>query len=97
MVCDRMSGLLKMNGRGYLVHRPDRLPEILATMTAHRLAPKRIKFVYPKPGMEANMVLIEAIKDGKPNGTRIIPPLIVAGEDGEYGPEVQAMLNGSNV
>ncbi len=25
MVCDRMSGLLKMNGRGYLVHRPDRL------------------------------------------------------------------------
>ena len=97
MVCDRMSGLLKMNGRGYLVHRPDRLPEILATMTAHRLAPKRIKFVYPKPGMEANIVLIEAIKDGKPNGTRIMPPLIVAGEDGKYGPEVQAMLNGSNI
>lgn len=97
MVCDRMSGLLKMNGRGYLVHRPERLPEILATMTAHRLAPKRIKFVYPKPGMEANIVLIEAIKDGKPNGTRIMPPLIVAGEDGKYGPEVQEMLNGSNI
>lgn len=30
-VCDRMSGLLKMNGHGYLVHRPDRLTEILAT------------------------------------------------------------------
>ncbi len=44
------------------------------------------QYVYPKPGMEANMVLIEAIKDGKPKGTRIMPPLIVAGEDGEYGP-----------
>lgn len=97
MVCDRMSGLLKMNGRGYLVHRPDRLPEILQTLTSHRLAPKRIKFIYPKPNTEANMVLIEAIKDGKPNGTRIMPPLIVAGEDGEYGPEVQAMLHGPNV
>ena len=83
-VCDRMSGLLKMNGHGYLVHRPDRLTEILATLADHRLEPKRIQFVYPKPGMDANMVLIEVIKDGKPGGSKIMPGFLVADVSGEY-------------
>ena len=83
-VCDRMSGLLKMNGHGYLVHRPDRLTEILATLADHRLEPKRIQFVYPKPGMDANMVLIEVIKDGKPGGSKIMPGFLVVDVSGEY-------------
>lgn len=91
-VCDRMSGLLKMNGHGYLVHRPDRLPEILATLSQNRLAPKRVQFVYPKPGADANMVLIEAIKDGKPGGCKVLPGFLVANPDGSYRPEVAALL-----
>lgn len=68
MVAKQMSGLLKMNGHGYLVHRPDRLTEIMTTLQEHRLVPKRLRFIYPKPGREANMMLIEVIKDGKPGG-----------------------------
>lgn len=93
-VLDRMGGLLKMNGHGYLVHRPDRLPEILAKLIKHRLIPKRIRFIYPKPGQEANMVLIDSIKDGKPAGLKVIEPLIVGTSDGNYTDEVKAMLNG---
>lgn len=93
-VIEIMSGLLKMNGHGYLVHRPDRLPEILSTLAAHRLAPKQIRFVYPKQGRNANMVLIEAIKDGRKGGTKILPPLIVSQDDDQYGPEVREMLYG---
>ncbi|MEE6663092.1 tRNA1(Val) (adenine(37)-N6)-methyltransferase [Limosilactobacillus fermentum] len=91
-VCDRMSGLLKMNGHGYLVHRPDRLTEILATLADHRLEPKRIQFVYPKPGMDANMVLIEVIKDGKPGGSKIMPGFLVADASGEYTPAMKKAL-----
>jgi tRNA1(Val) A37 N6-methylase TrmN6 len=91
-VCDRMSGLLKMNGHGYLVHRPVRLTEILATLASHRLEPKRIQFVYPKPGSEANMVLIEVIKDGKPGGTKVLPGFLVANQDGTYTPAMKKAL-----
>lgn len=94
-VVQTMSGLLKMNGHAYLVHRPDRLTEILSTMAANRLAPKRIRFVHPKQDREANMVLIEAIKDGRSGGVKVIPPLIVSTDDDQYGPEVGAMLYGN--
>lgn len=92
-VINRMSGLLKMNGHAYLVHRPGRLVEILAKLSAARLAPKRIQFVYPRKGREANMVVIEAIKDGKQGGLKVAPPLIVHHGTG-YSPAVQEMLYG---
>ena len=93
-VVSQMSGLLKMNGRGYLVHRPDRLPEILQELTTHRLAPKRIRFIFPKRDRDANIVLIEAIKDGRPGGVKIVPPLVVNDEQVDYSPEVRRMLYG---
>ncbi len=40
--------VLKSNGRLTMVHRPERFLDIIETMTAHNLAPKRIQFVYPK-------------------------------------------------
>lgn len=92
-VVDRMSGLLKMNGHGYLVHRPSRLTEILAKLAAVRLVPKRLQFIYPRSGREANMVVIEAIKDGKPGGLKVNAPLIVHQGQG-YSPAVKEMLYG---
>lgn len=93
-VIDRMSGLLKMNGRAYLVHRPDRLPEILHKLTANRLVPKRIQFIYPKMGSESNIVLTEAIKDGRPGGCRVVSPVIVHQQSGDYTPMIKEMLYG---
>lgn len=93
-VLQQMSGLLKMNGHGYLVHRPDRLTEILMKCQQYRLAPKRLQFVYPKPGKEANILLLEVIKDGKEGGLKITPPVIVHDEAGDYMPAVQELLYG---
>lgn len=88
------SGLLKMKGKTFFVHRPDRLPEILSKMVNHRLAPKKIQFVHPKEGKEANMVLIEAIKDGNAAGIRIMPPIVVYGDNDEYTQTVQEIVYG---
>lgn len=93
-VVETTSGLLKMNGKAYFVHRPDRLLELLNLLASHRLAPKRIRLVYPKPGREANMVLVEAIKDGHPGGQRFLAPLTVYNANGDYTAEVQALLYG---
>lgn len=88
------SRLLKMNGKLFLVHRPDRLGEILNMMEKTRLSPKRIQFAYGHDGEEANVVLIEAIKDGKSGGVRIMPPIIEY-EGSEYSEEMKAMLYGN--
>ncbi|MBD8071033.1 tRNA1(Val) (adenine(37)-N6)-methyltransferase [Bacillus sp. PS06] len=85
------SQLVKQGGKVALVHRPGRLLDILTLMRAHRLEPKRMRFVYPKEGKEANTLLIEGIKDGKPD-LKILPPLIVYNQNNEYTAEVNDIL-----
>lgn len=94
-IIEVISGLLKMGGKMYMVHRPERLQEIFSLLAKNRLVPKRIRLVYPKAGREANMVLIEAIKDGNPGGLRFIPPVTVYDEQDEYLPEVKRVLYGT--
>lgn len=86
--------LLKTNGRLAMVHRPDRFLDILHAMELENIAPKRIQFVYPKVGKEANTLLIEGIKQGKKDGLRILPPLYIYNENNDYQPEMKAMLFG---
>ncbi|WP_084242257.1 tRNA1(Val) (adenine(37)-N6)-methyltransferase [Planomicrobium okeanokoites] len=87
------SQLLKQGGKAAFVHRSGRLIDLITAMRANRLEPKRVRLVYPKAGKEANTLLIEGIKDGKPD-LKILPPLIVYGDDGEYTEEVREMLYG---
>ena len=89
--------LLKTNGHFYMVHRPERLDEIMAKCAAARLAVKRLQFVYPKADREANMVLVDAIKDGRPNGVRVMPPIVAYTEQDEYTPQVKTILHGDDL
>lgn len=77
-----------------MVHRPQRLGEIMTIFRQYRLEPKLIRFVHPRIDAEANMVLIEALRDGKPD-VRILPPLIVYNEKGQYSPEIMQIYYGS--
>lgn len=88
------SKLLKQGGKAAFVHRSGRLIDIIMAMRAHRLEPKRVRLVYPKAGKEANTLLIEGIKDGKPD-LKVLPPLIVYTDAGEYTEEVRELLYGS--
>ncbi|HEU9186964.1 TPA: tRNA1(Val) (adenine(37)-N6)-methyltransferase [Streptococcus pneumoniae] len=94
-ICHSAQSILKSNGRLAMVHRPDRLLDILDTLKRHNLAPKRLQFVYPKREKEANMLLIEAIKDGSTSGFKVLPPLIVHNDDGSYTPEIEEIYYGS--
>ncbi|MBW5449063.1 methyltransferase [Cohnella sp. CFH 77786] len=87
------SRALRKGGRVSMVHRPARLADILASMRKHRLEPKRIRFVHPRLSGEANMVLVEAAKDGRPEA-RLLPPLIVYGEGGAYTGELLDVFYG---
>lgn len=75
--------VLRFGGRLYMVHRPDRLAEIMTEMQKQRLEPKRLRTVHSKKDSQASLVLIEAVLGG---GTflHVMPPLILYKEDGTY-------------
>src|SRR5699024_10698186 len=53
------SQLVKKGGKVALVHRPERLLDIVMYMRQYGIEPKRMQLVYPKQGKEANILLIE--------------------------------------
>lgn len=83
--------LLKSGKKIVMVHRPDRLIEIIDVMKKYGFEPKRIKLCYPKKGEEANILLIEAVKNGK-SGLKVESPFIIHNEDGSYVDEVRKMF-----
>ncbi|GGG87362.1 tRNA1(Val) (adenine(37)-N6)-methyltransferase [Paenibacillus radicis (ex Gao et al. 2016)] len=68
--------LVRSGGKVAMVHRPSRFIDIMETMRKYRLEPKRVQFIHPNAKGEANMVLIEAIRDGRPE-LRVLPPIMV--------------------
>ena len=86
--------LLKNNGQIYMVHRPDRLVDIIDTFKKYKLEPKTIRFIYPKINKESNLILIKATKGGK-SFLRIEKPLIIYNEDGTYTDEILKIYNKS--
>ena len=83
--------LLRSGGTFAMIHRPDRLVEIINVMQKNNIEPKRIRMVYPKAGKNANMILIEGIKNGK-SGLKIEKPLVVYDANGNYVDEVRKMF-----
>ena len=80
--------LLKNNGYIAVVHRPERLLDVITTMRNYNIEPKRIQFVYPKKGIEANILLIEGTKNGKP-GLKVLPPIYTHLENGTYTEQIK--------
>ncbi|WP_444980862.1 tRNA1(Val) (adenine(37)-N6)-methyltransferase [Paenibacillus xylaniclasticus] len=93
-VVEACSRLVRTGGKVSMVHRPNRLIDILEAFRRWRLEPKRIRFVHPYEEAEANMLLIEAIRDGKPS-VKILPPLIVYTKEREYTEELKQIYYGS--
>ena len=69
------------------MHRPRRLVELITTLKNKKIEPKKIRMVHPSIDKEANMVLIEAVRGGKPM-MKVEKPLIVYKEKGKYTDEI---------
>ena len=71
-----------------MVHRPFRLAEILYTLLHYQLEPQRMRLVYPYVDREPNMVLLEAVRGGRPRMT-VEKPLILFEAPGRYTEEIR--------
>lgn len=79
--------LLKDNGRFYMVHRPERLADILCLMRKHKIEPKTIRMVHPNTKKAPNIVLVEGQRDGGAF-LKWEPPLYVYNDEGGYSEEI---------
>ena len=91
-VIKNASKLLKQYGKFYMIHRPDRLVDIMCLLREYKLEPKRIRFIHPHVNEKPNMVIIQASKNGNKE-LKFDPPLYVYDENGELSEEVHTIYN----
>ncbi len=84
--------VLRGKGRLCMVYPAHKMLEAMEQLTEARLTPKRFRLVYPEATKPASLVLIEAMKDGRPFLVPC-PPLIVTGPDGDYTPEMRRIYH----
>ncbi|UDI79144.1 tRNA1(Val) (adenine(37)-N6)-methyltransferase [Staphylococcus taiwanensis] len=85
--------LLKQGGRLMMVHRADRLMDVLTEMRKANIEPKRVVFIYSKIGKSAVTIVVEGRKDGK-QGLEIAPPFYIYNQDGAYSDEMRDVYYG---
>lgn len=91
-LCGAAAWLLRSGGRFCVVHRPERLSELLVAMTAAGLEPKRLRLCCHRPGAAPNLLLAEGRRGGKP-GLRIEPALFLCEEDGRESAEYRRIYH----
>lgn len=89
-LCKCCKKVLKDNGNLYIVHRSDRLIDIIETLRKYNLEPKRIRFVYENVSKESTLVLVEAQKCGSV-GLKVDSPIILYNLDGTETSEYELL------
>lgn len=84
--------LLKNNGEFYMIHRPERLADILLMMKKYTIEPKIIKSVYPKKNKEPKLILIKGVKNGRAF-LKVEKPIYIYDENGDYTEDILKMYN----
>lgn len=86
-VVSAASKLLCTGGRFSMVHRPQRLSDIICCMRSHSIEPKHLQLVHPSPGKSPNLILISGTRNGNPE-LRVQKPLYIYDCNGRYTSEI---------
>lgn len=86
-IIEKSSKLLKDLGEFYMVHRAERLVDIMCLLRKYKLEPKNIRFVHSKENEKPNLILVRAVRSAK-EFLKIDKPLVIYKENGEYTDEI---------
>lgn len=89
----KVSNQLKFGGKFFMIHRPDRLFEIIKLFDQHDLVIKRMQFVHPYIDRNPNHVLFECVKKGGLE-TIIEPPIIIYKDKHQLTDQVKKIFGG---
>ena len=82
------AGLLKDKGELYIVHKPERIVDIMQEMRANKIEPKKMRLVYPYENETPSIVLIKGVKGGK-RFFSVDKPLVIYQKNGEYTQDIK--------
>ncbi|ARJ68095.1 methyltransferase [Magnetospirillum sp. ME-1] len=85
--------LLRPKGRLTLIHRAERLGDILAALRGRGVGDIAVLPLWPKADRAAGRVIVGARK-GVRSPLRLLPGLVLHGQDGAFTPAAQAILRG---
>lgn len=85
--------LLIDGGYFYMVHRADRLSDILLSLKNERFGVKRIRFVYTKSNDDNALLVLIGARKNKPSDVKVLKPLYIYNEDKTYTDEVKKIFN----
>lgn len=88
-VISAAASVLVYKGRLAMVHRANRLAEIIGLCQRADLEPRRLRLIQPRMGQKPNLVLVEAVKGVKPN-LEVLENLMIY-EGNNYSQEIQAI------
>ncbi len=86
------SQLLKIKGKMFMVHRPERLGEICYYCMKHDLSVKEVQPFVSHRGEDVNLIIVEAVKHTAFDGTVIHDAIEVHDKDGKFLPNIQRIL-----
>mgnify|MGYP004691048565 CR=1 FL=1 len=89
-ICCTAAYLLRWGGKFCLVHKPERLTDVLCALRESGMEPKRLRFVHDRTGHAPSLFLAEGCRGGKP-GLVLEPPLILHDCNGIPTPELNAI------
>ena len=84
--------LLKDKGEFYMVHRPERLVDILSLLRKYKIEPKEIRFVYSNREKPPKLLLVKGIKNAK-EFLKVDKNLYIYDEEGNYTKEILKIYN----
>lgn len=84
--------MLKKSGRVHLIYPSVRSVDLLAAMRGSGLEPKCLTMIHSRAESPARLIGVEGVKDGRPGGLDVTPPLAIYQADGSYTPALAAMF-----
>ena len=89
-LCAAASYLLRWGGKFCLVHKPERLADVLCALRDAGTEAKRLRFVHSRAADPPSLFLAEGCRGGRP-GITVEPPLILQNSDGTPTAELNAI------
>ena len=85
--------LLVDGGRFYIVHRVNRLDDVIETLKKNKMGIKRIRFIYPKENSEDALSFLLEARKNKPSDPVVLQPIYVQDSTGDYTDEIRKIFN----
>ncbi len=85
------SQILQFGGKFFMIHKTERMAEVLASMVENQLSPKKMTLVYPKADKRPDTFIIEGKKGGQSG--MVVDSLVVYNQDGSMTDQAKILYN----